>query len=155
MYLRVNTGEHLWFITLFWNSMHKIMYLNKIHLYYWKYYTLIQHTQSPNTANSSVLVYTKCMHVLLHICNYQNGNCLGKNCISCIQISDTLSPNRDPWPCVTISSVWVHKWTWMLAYFTLASLQSLFLFSIFSNIAFTLVSVLFLNPFMDLTVLIC
>jgi len=29
-------------------------------------------------------------------------------------------PNRDP--CVTISSVWVHKWVWMLAYLTLVSL---------------------------------
>ena len=44
-----------------------------------------------------------------------------------------LSPNRDPY--MTISSVWVHKWVWMLANLTLVSL----LFLAVSNIIFTLV----------------
>jgi len=47
-------------------------------------------------------------------------------------------------------SIVVHKWVWMLGYFTLVSLLYLAIsILIFLNIISTLVSVVFLNPFMD------
>jgi len=80
------------------------------------------------TVDSSLLVSNTCKHVLFHFCNYQNGNHLGK-----------LSPNRDP--CVTISSVWAHKWVWMLAYLTLVLLLflaiSISIFNIFKYYFYT------------------
>jgi len=49
-------------------------------------------------------------------------------------------------------SIAVHKWVWMLdisPLFLCFFQQSLFLFLIFLDIIFTLVSLVFLNPFMD------
>jgi len=52
-------------------------------------------------------------------------------------------------------SIVVHKWVWMQGYIYISPLflcffqQSLFLFPICLDIIFTLVSVVFLNPFMD------
>jgi len=49
------------------------------------------------------------------------------------------SLNRDP--CVKISSVWVHKWVWMLANLTLVYLLflaiSIFIFNIFKYYFYT------------------
>jgi len=49
-------------------------------------------------------------------------------------------------------SIVVHKWVWKLGYISplfLCFFQSLFLFLLFLDITFTLVSVVFLNPYMD------
>jgi len=52
-----------------------------------------------------------------------------------------LSPNRDP--CVKILSVRVHRWVWMLAYFTLISLLFLVIliciFNIFKYYFYTII----------------
>ena len=68
--------------------------------------------------------------------------------------SDTLNPNRDP--CVTISSVWVHKWVWMLTFVSLLFLAiSISIFTILKYYFYTIHNIIIICYFVPLTYSLC